>query len=243
MDKNQEETIAKMRESIQKLGSSSEGFEDLSLMRFLIVRSMDASKAAKMFVEWQKWRASFVPLGHIPESEIRDELDAKKVYLQGRSRNGHSLMILKVNKHFPSKDQLHFKKFMVHLMDKTIASSIRDNAIGNERSIALVDMEEMSYKNIDIRGAITGIQILKAYYPERLAKLYMINMPGFFARAWGLISRILEKSSLEKVVFVKNEEERREMIRNIGEEVLPKEYGGQAKLVLLQHFSSPLLDN
>ncbi|XP_051148582.1 uncharacterized protein LOC127263540 isoform X3 [Andrographis paniculata] len=206
MDKNQEETIAKMRESIQKLGSSSEGFEDLSLMRFLIVRSMDASKAAKMFVEWQKWRASFVPLGHIPESEIRDELDAKKVYLQGRSRNGHSLMILKVNKHFPSKDQLHFKKFMVHLMDKTIASSIRDNAIGNERSIALVDMEEMSYKNIDIRGAITGIQILK-------------------------------------VVFVKNEEERREMIRNIGEEVLPKEYGGQAKLVLLQHFSSPLLDN
>ncbi|XP_051148583.1 SEC14 cytosolic factor-like [Andrographis paniculata] len=242
MDKNPAEAVAKMRESVQKLGSSTEGFGDLNLMRFLIARSMDASKAAKMFVEWQKWRASFVPLGHIPESEIRDELDANKMYLQGKSRNGHTLMIFKACRHFPSKDQVHFKKFVVHFLDKTIASSLRGKEIGNEKSICIVDMENVTHKNIDIRGGITGFKTLQAYYPERSAKLYMINVPGLFTHAWKIISRFLEKSLLDKVVMVNSEDEKRDMIREIGEEVLPLEYGGKAKLTLLQDFPCLPLD-
>lgn len=46
-----------------------------------------------------------------------------------------------------------------------------------------------------------------------------------------------------QIVIVSNEEERREFIREIGEEVLPEEYGGRAKLVALQDVvHSPLED-
>lgn len=38
-------------------------------------------------------------------------------------------------------------------------------------------------------------------------------------------------------MIVRNEEDRREFIADIGEEVLPEEYGGAAKLLLIQHFS------
>jgi hypothetical protein len=78
-------------------------------MRFLISRSMDPAKAAKLFVEWQKWRASFVPNGSIPDSEVEDELGPRKVFLHGLSKDGYPVLLVKANKHFPSKDRLQFK--------------------------------------------------------------------------------------------------------------------------------------
>lgn len=70
---------------------------------------MDPNKAAKMFVQWQKWRSSFVPLGFIPDSEVAVELEAQKVFLQGLSRNGSPVVVIKGSKHFPPKDVPQFK--------------------------------------------------------------------------------------------------------------------------------------
>lgn len=79
------------------------------MMRFLIARSMDPEKAAKMFVQWQKWRSTFVPLGFIPDSEVPDELEAKKIYLQGLSKKGIPILLVKGSKHYSAKDQVQFK--------------------------------------------------------------------------------------------------------------------------------------
>jgi len=234
MEKSPEIAVAQFRKSVQLLGSSTERHGDPTLMRFLIARSMDADKAAKMFVQWQKWRAEFVPLGFIPDSEIPDELEARKVYLQGLSREGHPVMIIKTSNHFPSKDQLQFKKFVVHVLDKTIASSFKGSEIGNEKLIAVIDLKQISYKNIDARALITGFQFLQAYYPERLAKCYLLSMPWFFVSVWRMVSYFLEKATLEKVVIVSSEIEKEEFIREIGEVALPEEYGGHAKLVAIQ---------
>ncbi|PSR84886.1 Sec14 cytosolic factor like [Actinidia chinensis var. chinensis] len=234
MDKSPEIALTQMRKSVQELGSSTEKHGDPTLMRFLIARSMDPSKAAKMFVQWQKWRAQLVPLGFIPDSEVQDELESRKIYLQGLSKGGHPLMIVKASNHFPSKDQLQFKKFVVHLLDKTIASSFKGREIGNEKLVGILDLQQITYKNIDARALITGFQFLQAYYPERLAKCFLLNMPWFFVSVWRLVSRFLEKATLEKIVIVSNEEEKEEFIREIGEEALPEEYGGRAKLVVLQ---------
>ncbi|XP_073287709.1 CRAL-TRIO domain-containing protein YKL091C [Primulina huaijiensis] len=236
MDQNQEQALAQMRKSVQMLGSSTEHCGDPTLMRFLIARSMDTDKASKMFVQWQKWRAASVPLGHIPESEVEDELNAKKIYLQGLSEKGYPVMVVKANKHFPSKDQLQFKKFVIYLLDKTIASSFKGREIGNEKLIGVIDLNQISYKNVDARGLITGFQYLQAYYPERLAKLYLLHMPWFFVSVWRLVSRFLEKATLEKVVIVTNEEERRDFVKDIGEAALALEYGGRAKPVPIQDF-------
>ncbi|KAL3644736.1 hypothetical protein CASFOL_009916 [Castilleja foliolosa] len=236
MDQNQELAVTQMRESVQKLGSSTEKYGDTTLIRFLIARSFDIEKAANMFVQWQKWRASFVPLDFIPDSEVEDELSGEKIYLQGLARNGNPVLLLKANKHFPSKDQLQFKKFVVHVLDKVIASSIRGEEKGNEKMTVILDLQQLAFKNVDARGLITGFQFLQSYYPERLGKCYLIHMPGFFKRVWSFVSRFLEKTTQEKIVIVTSEVERREFIRDIGEEALPEEYGGKAKLVLLQHF-------
>lgn len=243
MEKSRELALTQMRKSVQKLGSSTENFGEPTLMRFLIARSMDADKAAKMFVKWQEWRSTWVPNGFVPESEIGEELEARKLFLQGLSRSGQPLMVGKASKHFPSKDQLQFKKYVIYLLDKTIASSFKGREIGNEKMIVILDLQNIGYKNVDARGLITGFQLLQAYYPERLAKLFFLNMPGFFVSVWRMISRFLEKATLEKIVIVSNEDEREQLFKEIGAEVLPEEYGGQAKLVPIQDVVLPPLDN
>ncbi|KAK7848273.1 CRAL-TRIO domain-containing protein YKL091C [Quercus suber] len=234
MEKNQEMALTQLRKSVEKLGSSTEGFGDPTLMRFLIARSMDQDKAAKMFVQWQNWRAAIAPNGAISESEIQDELEPRKIYLQGLSKDKYPVMIVKASKHFPSKDNVQFKKFVVHLLDKTIASAFKGREIGNEKLIGILDLQNIGYKNIDARGLITGFQFLQAYYPERLAKCFILHMPRFFVSVWRMVSRFLEKATLEKIVIVTNEDERQDFIKEVGEEVLPEEYGGRAKLVAIQ---------
>lgn len=87
-----------------------QGYGDPTLMRFLIARSMDSDKAAKMFVQWQKWRATMVPNdGFISDSEVPDELETRKIFLQGLSKDKYPVMIVQASRHFPSKDQIQFK--------------------------------------------------------------------------------------------------------------------------------------
>ncbi|CAN1151504.1 SEC14 cytosolic factor [Linum perenne] len=272
MEDSSEMALTQMRKSVETLGSTTEKYGDPTLMRFLIARSMDADKAAKMFVQWQKWRDSFVPNGFISDSEVPDELVMKKVFLQGLTKDGYPLVIVMAGKHYPSKDQPQFKskfcilifphlalpsdeaitclynpptfraEFIVHLLDKTIASAIKGREVGNEKLVALLDMQQLAYKNVDARGLITGFQFLQAYYPERLHKLYILNMPKFFVNVWKLISRFLEKATLDKVMIVTNEEERSEFVSEVGEETLPEEYGGRGKLVAVQDVVLPPLE-
>lgn len=46
-----------------------------------------------------------------------------------------------------------------------------------------------------------------------------------------------------QIVIVSNEDERRKFIREVGEEVLPEEYGGRAKLVAIQDVELTQLEN
>lgn len=109
MDQQRDFALTQIRKSVEKLGSSAEGYGDPTLMRFLIARSMEVDKAAKMFVQWQKWRVATVPNGFISDSEIPDELEARKIFLQGLSKDKYPVMVVQANKHFPSKDQIQFK--------------------------------------------------------------------------------------------------------------------------------------
>lgn len=201
---------------------------------------MDPVKAAKMFVDWQKWRASMVPpTGFIPESEVQDELEFRKVCLQGPTKSGHPLVLVITSKHFASKDPANFKKFVVYALDKTIASGNNGKEVGGEKLVAVIDLANITYKNLDARGLITGFQFLQSYYPERLAKCYILHMPGFFVTVWKFVCRFLEKATQEKIVIVTDGEEQRKFEEEIGADALPEEYGGRAKLTAIQDVLLP----
>ncbi|CAK8570442.1 unnamed protein product [Lathyrus sativus] len=235
--------LTQMKNSVAKHGSSTQGYGNPTLMRFLIAQSMESDNAAKMFVQWRKWRDSLVPNGLISSFEVCDELESRKIFLQGLSQDKFPLMIVQANRHFPSKDHNQFKKFIVHVFDKTIASAFKEREVGNEKLIIILDLQNISYKNVDARALTTGFQFLQSYYPERLAKFYILHMPWFFVSVWRMVSGFLDKTTKEKIVIINNEDERKEFIDQVGEEILPKEYGGRAKLVAIQDFEVTSLDN
>lgn len=42
-----------------------------------------------------------------------------------------------------------------------LSSSFRGREIGNEKLIGILDLQQISYKNVDARGLITGFQFLQ----------------------------------------------------------------------------------
>ncbi|PNY14565.1 sec14 cytosolic factor-like protein [Trifolium pratense] len=109
MDQGTDFKLTQMKKSVEKLGSSTQGYGDPTLMRFMIARSMESDKAANMFVQWQKWRDTMVPNGFISDSEVPYELETRKIFLQGLSQDKYPVMIVQASRHFPSKDQDQFK--------------------------------------------------------------------------------------------------------------------------------------
>uniref|UniRef100_A0A6N2MFI1 CRAL-TRIO domain-containing protein n=1 Tax=Salix viminalis TaxID=40686 RepID=A0A6N2MFI1_SALVM len=240
MDKKGEIALAQMRKAVQNLGGSTERYGDPTLTRFLKARSMNPEKAAKMFVQWQTWRASFVPKGFIPESEIPDELASRKGLFAGFIKRWLSSFNFQRKQAFslqgsPSMQEYSFSLFLSrfslscdiyrtrkrHLTPILIPfwcrfcgiyvgqsyykniclrcfRAIKEHEIGNEKFIVLVDFRQLTYKNFDPRGLINVVQFMQAYYPERIAKMYMLFMPRFFRSVWNMVCRYLDKGMREK---------------------------------------------
>ena len=70
---------------------------------------MDPAKAEKMFIEWQKWRASPVPNGSIPDPEVEDALGPRKIFLHGLSKDGYPVLLVKASIFFLGSSELYGK--------------------------------------------------------------------------------------------------------------------------------------
>ncbi|KAH7286089.1 hypothetical protein KP509_33G058000 [Ceratopteris richardii] len=210
--------------------------DDSTCLRFLKARSMHISKAAKMYVQFRTWRASFVPLGYIPIGHITSELNANKCALQGYSKKGYPLMIAFAANHYPAKSSLEtFKKYVVHILDKTIAST----PAGTEKITVIVDLKHLSYKNVDLKGYIAAFQFLQNYYPERLADLYMVNVPKFFHGIWKVVSRFLDQPTNDKIRFLSHDIMREVLLSVVDVGTLPSDYGGKADFIFIQDVHVP----
>ncbi|KAK4850981.1 hypothetical protein QYF36_011509 [Acer negundo] len=109
---------------------------------------MDPEKSAKMFVQWQKWRATMVPNGFIYESEIQDELLPRKSFLHGLSNDGFPVLHFKACEHFSSKDRHQFKNYAL-IEELFICPSYgpsHDYAIGEKfQHKSFCDLDNLDY--------------------------------------------------------------------------------------------------
>jgi hypothetical protein len=94
------------------MSCGAQDVDDATLLRFLRARSMDVTKASKLFAEHQKWRREYFPLGHAQEREIQDEIAGQKYFIQGHDKKGRPLSIFFGAKHFAttSKNREQYKR-------------------------------------------------------------------------------------------------------------------------------------
>ncbi|MCO5550575.1 hypothetical protein L7F22_004063 [Adiantum nelumboides] len=227
--------LAYFRNAVEDLNVSTK-VDDSTCLRFLKARSLHIKKAAKMFAQYQTWRTNFVPLGGIPAEQVLSELNANKCSLQGHTKKGHPLMIGFGCKHYPSNNNLDtFKRYIVHILGKGIASA----AAGVEKIVVILDLKHLGYKNVDIKGYIAAFQILQNYYPERLAALYMVNVPTFFHGIWKVVARFLDQATKEKIVFLGDHVMAEVLLSEVDAATLPSLYGGKADLTFVQDVCLP----
>ncbi|KAL3149954.1 hypothetical protein ABBQ38_013315 [Trebouxia sp. C0009 RCD-2024] len=216
------------------LGTS--GVDDQTLLRFLKAEKYNVSKAEQRLRSHAAWRKEYVPRGRIQESEVQPELDADKTFLQGCDKLGRPLTICVINKHSKSKRQLEqTKRYIAYSLDNSIhAVDLSKNPTG--KTCAIFDLRGLSFDSMDKPVLEVVFDLLQNHYPERLGKLWMYDAPVMFWAVWQLVSPFIDPDTKEKVTFVSSKSAVQEFQQAIDPSVLPKGYGGQAEMILLQDY-------
>ncbi|GMN45187.1 hypothetical protein TIFTF001_014368 [Ficus carica] len=105
---------------------------------------------------------------------------------------------------------------------------------GQEKFVAIADLQGFGYSNSDTRGFLAAISILQDCYPERLGKVYMVHAPYIFMAVWKIIYPFIDNNTKKKIMFVENESLKSTLLNEIDESQLPVTYGGKLSLVPIQ---------
>jgi hypothetical protein len=101
--------------------------------------------------------------------------------------------------------------------------------VGQEKFAAVIDLKGWGYANCDIRGYVAALEIMQNYYPERLGRVLMINVPYMFMAAWKIVYPFIDEKTKKKFVFVANKDLDATLRDAIDESQLLEEYGGKLK--------------
>jgi hypothetical protein len=220
-----------MRAFVEKHDPSSKEVDDLCLRRFLRARDLDIEKASAMFLKYLKWRHSFIPENSFSASDIPNELAQNKMFLQGYDKRGRPITVAFGGKHCPNKKGIEeFKCFVVFALEK-ICSRI---PAGEEKFVVIGDLKGWGYTSCDIRAYLGALTILQDYYPERLGKLFIVNVPYIFMTAWKMVYPFIDDNTKKKITFVESKKLKSTLLEEIDEDQLPEIYGGKLPLVPIE---------
>ncbi|KAI7985684.1 Phosphatidylinositol transfer protein 3 [Camellia lanceoleosa] len=220
-----------MRACVQTQDPSSEDADDLMIRRFLRARNLDIEMASAMFLKYLKWRRTFVPNGFISVSEIQHDLAQNKMFLQGMDKKGRPITVAFGSRHFHNKGGLEeFKRFTVFALEKLCSRM----PAGQEKFVAICDLEGWGYANSDIRAYLGALSILQDYYPERLGKLFIIHVPYIFMAVWKVVYPFIDDNTKKKIMFVENKKLKSTLLQDIDESQIPEIYGGKLPLAPIQ---------
>ncbi|CAA0154484.1 unnamed protein product [Arabidopsis thaliana] len=230
-DEIERSKVGIMRALCDRQDPETKEVDDLMIRRFLRARDLDIEKASTMFLNYLTWKRSMLPKGHIPEAEIANDLSHNKMCMQGHDKMGRPIAVAIGNRHNPSKGNPdEFKRFVVYTLEKICARMPR----GQEKFVAIGDLQGWGYSNCDIRGYLAALSTLQDCYPERLGKLYIVHAPYIFMTAWKVIYPFIDANTKKKIVFVENKKLTPTLLEDIDESQLPDIYGGKLPLVHIQ---------
>jgi hypothetical protein len=108
---------------------------------------------------------------------------------------------------------------------------------GTEKFMFILDLQGVSYHNMDPVAMRTNFDFLQAYYPERLAKAFVVHVPTIFWGVWHMLSPFIDKVTREKILFVEDKALEMTLMEYIDKEQLPSLYGGRGHLQSMKDVS------
>ncbi|XP_065853408.1 uncharacterized protein [Euphorbia lathyris] len=230
-DEIEQNKVRIMRAHVEREDADAKEVDDFMIRRFLRARELDIEKASTFFLKYLSWKRSFMPNGSISPSEVPNELAQNKLFMQGVDKKNHPIVIIFGAKHVPYKGNIdEFKRFVVYTLEKLCARMPH----GQEKFVAIADLEGWGYTNSDFRGSLAVLSILQDCYPERLAKSFVVHVPYIFMTAWKAVYPLIDSKTKKKIVFVDDKKLNSTLLEDIDESQLPDIYGGKLPLVPIQ---------
>eukprot|EP01018_Ginkgo_biloba_P017445 Gb_05860 [translate_table: standard] len=235
-DSKEQSKLHLMRRNVEGQHPFAKAVDDATLRRFLRARDLNVEKASQLFLKYLKWRQAFAPLGYIPETEVSNELEKKKIFMQGLDKQRRPIGVILAARHVAfDRDLEEFKRLVVYGFDKICASMPR----GQEKFVIIADLDGWGYRNSDVRAYLIALQIMQDYFPERLGKVFMIHVPYLFWAAWKMVYPFIDKVTKKKIIFVEDKLLKATLLNDIDESQLPEIYGGKLSLVPIQDCATP----
>ncbi|KAI8107088.1 hypothetical protein M9434_001733 [Picochlorum sp. BPE23] len=223
------EMAASCPELQDTLLATGELLDDGMISRWVTARG-DA--ALKSLQEHAAWRMDFVgenPYG-VHEASIQEILDAHVMFLQGTDIHGYPVLLFLAKRYDAARFSNVISPCMVYAMDGALLSADKPE---KKRIKVIFDVSSVNRKNVSIEFLESIFSILQTHYPNCLHTLYFVDAPFLFWAIWGCVRAFLSVETRNKIQFVSKSS--KELLVDVGPDVLPDVYGGSGPWRPVQH--------
>ncbi|PPQ81318.1 hypothetical protein CVT26_014433 [Gymnopilus dilepis] len=250
----QQHTLEKFKKELQEEGwFVEERMDDATLLRsvlsrhvdlliFLRARKFDLAKAKEMIINAEKWRKEFGVDEIVKNFDFKEKAEVDKYYPQYYhkcDKDGRPIYIERLGKldikalYSITTPERQLQR-LVYEYEKFLTARLPScsAAAGHpvETSCTILDLKDVSltafYRVKDYVFAASSIG--QDRYPETMGKFYIINAPWAFSAVWGVIKPWLDEVTVKKINIL-GSGYKEELLKQIPEENLPKEFGGKCE--------------
>ena len=203
----EKEWVKKLDEEIcEKQVKITGCFSDGEKLRWLYAYSFNIENVVKMIESRLNWQSSFFPLNLTPSDKVIQLLNSGCIYCFGRDSACRPIIILqpylyslKEQEYYSVDDQTQAVLFFCEFLCKNMllpGKIEKWNIIINCQGTGIASVNQRMKKLMLDVGE---------FYPERLFRMYIINMPLLFSLIYTLVCAVLDKATVRK--FHKIDEE------------------------------------
>eukprot|EP00204_Picochlorum_oklahomense_P001175 CAMPEP_0118799432 /NCGR_PEP_ID=MMETSP1161-20130426/1648_1 /TAXON_ID=249345 /ORGANISM="Picochlorum oklahomensis, Strain CCMP2329" /LENGTH=738 /DNA_ID=CAMNT_0006727131 /DNA_START=121 /DNA_END=2337 /DNA_ORIENTATION=- len=156
--------------------------------------------------------------------------DGMPVVVEGMGKFRETMVALRRKGIVPGKSEEIIHQFVFVL--EWITKVLDPTEFPKGQFIRIYDMKGIRFSDVaDSEAVHLGKQmmdVLENHYPERMAKAFIINVPGFFSALWSMAKPLLDPHTAKKIKVISKKGKILPALREVMDEsVIPKAYGGQ----------------
>ncbi|CAG9313264.1 unnamed protein product [Blepharisma stoltei] len=224
LDPDEEEALAKFRAYATKNAIQiPPGVDDQHRMalKFMDSSKRKPKKAMKIMDKYQTWLTTELP---VPINEVSTMLDQGFMYLLGRDKKFHPIMVINVRKMLNFNVDLNTAlRLNYFLLTWAIEHMMVPGKV--ETWDIIMDLADVTASQLPINLLKNMMSKLSINFMCRLEKSFVINLPSTLNALYKLLKPFIDSDTKKKIIIQKDGWE--PLLRgDINEDVLEVKYGG-----------------
>lgn len=197
---------------------------DNTLYRFLKSRNFVIHKAEEALTEVLEWRLKVRP-DLISAEDVIEEMRRGFTFHLGNDRQDRPIVLFRGCRYLPKEMKLEdVERYIVYILESTI----RELPPHVDAICLIIDVKGTAYRNFSLAHNKHLMTLCQNYYPERLARAFVVNSSWAVKIFWKSIKPFLHQDSIDKVSFL-DPHELHILHDFIDPAQLLQEYGGSAQ--------------